>query len=176
MKGRQLLLLPAFALVAALGYWLAGTAAPPRAARERSAVPEPPPRKVIADDPMPKFRGAERPPRTDRDMAAHVAGAFEGQRVLVFKDQAALAAFLARAGDRIRVLGRLDALNALRVGFSAYDDLASLLEGEEEESMIFPVSAPAPPEGTVQPGALALGDRLLEWLASAETIRTGGMV
>jgi hypothetical protein len=57
----------------------------------------------------------------------------------------------------------LDALNALRVGFSDIDDLAALLD-EAEESFIFPVNAPAPPEGTVQPGAVALGNNLLEWL------------
>ena len=164
MKGRHWYLIPGFALVAFLGYWLAGTATPGKDAREapkKSVVSAKP---AVIDDPMPRFRRAERPPSKQRDSDAALAGALEGQRVLVFKDQDALNRFLKRAGDGIRLLGRLDALNALRVGFSDYDDLAGLLDGEEEESFIFPVYDPAPPEGTVQSGAVALGNQLLEWL------------
>jgi hypothetical protein len=164
MKGRQWYLIPGFALVAFLGYWLAGTATPGKDAGEapkKSVVLEKAP---IIDDPMPRFRRAERPPSKQRDSDAALAGALQGQRVLVFKDQDALNRFLKRAGDGIRLLGRLDALNALRVGFSDYDDLAGLLDGEEDESFIFPVYDPAPPEGTVQSGAVALGNQLLEWL------------
>lgn len=93
-----------------------------------------------------------------------MAGALEGQRILVFKDQDALSRFLERAGDRIRLMGRLDALNALRVGFSDYNDLLALLDGDEEESFVFPVNVPGLPQGSVQPGAVALGGYLLEWL------------
>jgi Subtilase family len=163
MKRRQWILLPAFALVAFLGYWLAGTAAP-KPAPAAAKPTEPPPRQVVPDEPMPKFRRAERLPSKKGDIDALAAGALPNQRVLVFSDQDALARFLEKAGNRINLLGRLDALNALRIGFSDFDDYSSLLTGEEEESLIYPVSAPAPPEGTVQPGALALGDRLLDWL------------
>lgn len=164
MKNRHWMFLLGFALAAFLGYWLAGTAAPGK------NTPEPPKKSVVLekpaviDEPMPKFRRAERPPSKRRDSEAILAGALEGQRVLVFKDQDALNRFLKRAGDGIRVLDRLDALNALRVGFSDDGDLAGLLDGEEEESFIFPVYDPPPPEGTVQSGAVALGNQLLEWL------------
>lgn len=164
MRRRNLLLILGFALAAILGYWLAGTAAPKKVVREAPQIPEAPRRTVIADEPMPKFRRAERPLGKRGDSEAARAGALEGQRVLVFKDQDALARFLERAGNRLRLMGRLDALNALRVGFSDYDDLAALLDGEEEESFIFPVNDPSPPEGTVQPGAVALGNHLHEWL------------
>lgn len=164
MKSCQLLLISGFALLAILGYWLAGTAARKRTASETPKLPEAPVRSGTIDELMPKFRRAERPLSRPGDAAAVRVGALEGQRVLVFKDQAALADFLAKAGDRVRLMGRLDALNALRIGFSDYGDLAALLEGNEEESFVFPVSAPIPPEGTVQPGALALGNHLLEWL------------
>jgi hypothetical protein len=162
MKFRHLIWLLAFALVATLGYWLAGTAAPPIA--KRAVAPEPVRAKPILDEPMPKFRRGERMPVRHGDVEARSAGALEGQRVLVFKDQDALARFLARAGDRIDIMDRLDALNALRVGFSDYDDLLALLDGDEEQGFIFPVAAPFPGEGSVQPGAVALRNRLLEWL------------
>jgi len=163
MKSRWLWI-AGFALMALIGYWLAGTATPRHATAPKPLPPVVPEKPVVIDDPMPKFRRAERLPTKRRDSDAADAGALEGQRILVFKDQDALARFLERAGGRIRLLGRLDALNALKVGFSDYDELASLLNGEEEQSFVFPVNAPAPPEGTVQSSAVALGSHLLEWL------------
>jgi hypothetical protein len=154
-----------FALVAMLGYWLAATAVPRRDSTNAPAPSSNGARwTALDDDPAPRFRKGERLPGKRGDYEAMLAGALEGQRVLVFKDQAALARFLERAGDRIRLLGRLDPLNALRIGFSDDDDLASLLDGDEKESFIFPVYDPAPAEGTVQPDAVALGSRLLDWL------------
>lgn len=164
MKRRHMLFVLGFALVAILGYWLAGTAAPKKTVTQDAAKPRAAGTPALVDEPLPKFRRAERLPSKRRDSEAANAGAFEGQRVLVFKDQDALARFLERAGDKINLLGRLDALNALRVGFSDHDDLAALLNGEEEESLIYLVNDPAPPEGTVQPGAMALGNNLLDWL------------
>jgi hypothetical protein len=116
------------------------------------------------DEPAPKFSKAERPPSRPGDLEARLLGALEGQRVLVFKDKAAMEAFLKRMGKGIDLLGRLDALNALRIGFSDVADLAFLLDGDEELSFIFPVNVPDLPQGSVQPGAVALGNHLLEWL------------
>lgn len=165
MKLRHVIWILGFALVAMLGYWLAKTAVPREVATTRSpSDPESFRTKLPVDDPMPKFKRGERLPGGHRDHEALAAGALEGERVLVFKDQVALADFLKRAGDRIRVMGRLDALNALRVGFSDYDDLLALLDGDEEQGFIFPVNIPDLPQGSVQPGAVALGNRLLEWL------------
>jgi hypothetical protein len=165
MRVRRLLWVLGFALVAILGYWLAGTAAPRKESRETKQHPPETARQTApADDPLPKFRRGLRLPTGHGDSDALAAGALEGQRVLVFKDQAALARFLERAGDRIRLMGRLDALNALRVGFSNYDDLLALLDGDEEQSFIFPVSIPDLPQGSVQPGAVPIGSHLLDWL------------
>ena len=72
--------------------------------------------------------------------------------------------FLDRMGDHVKLLGKLDALNALRVGFSDYGDLQSLLDGSEQQSYIYPVTAPFPTEGSVQSGAVPLGSHLLDWL------------
>jgi len=169
MRFRHLSLILSFALVAMLGYWLARTTMPRQEQHADTAeVPETPHRPMIAVEEMPKFRRGERTPGGSNDDAAANAGALENQRVLAFKDQAALSLFLDRAGDRIQLMGRLDALNALRIGFSDYGDLLALLDGSEEQSFIFPVTIPDLPEGSVQPGAVALGNRLLEWLGISE--------
>jgi len=165
MYRRQLLLIPAFAMVAWLGYWLAGTAAPRRldgnVVSDASVKPR---RTIMADEPMPVFRRGERVEKFQGDADALMEGALPGQRILVFKDRKSLEDFLSRAGDAMRVMGRIDALNALRVGFSNYDDLAGFLIGDEQASFVFPVDVPVPKDGTVQPGAVPLGDGLLAWL------------
>jgi hypothetical protein len=165
MRLRPWLWILAFTLVVMLGYWLAGTAVPRAASSSGSPQPASPrSQAALADEALPRFRRGVRLPGARIDSEALQAGALEGQRVLVFKDQAALSRFLENMGDRVRLLDRLDGLNALRVGFSDDADLLALLTGGEEQSFIFPVNAPPPPEGTVQSGAVALGNRLLDWL------------
>ncbi|HEX7261226.1 MAG TPA: S8 family serine peptidase [Luteolibacter sp.] len=165
MRRRPLMLIIGFAVVAMLGYWLAGTATPRKVVRDSPPKPLEPKWSGIIDEPPPKFRKADRGPAFRRDDAASNAGALPGQRILVFKDQSALEGFLKRAGDKVRLLGRLDALNALRIGFSDADELAALLGEEGEQSLVFPVDLPPPPgEGTAQAGAVPLGAGLLEWL------------
>ena len=166
MRRRPLILTLGFVAVTMLGYWFAKTAAPPAVSRiENPRLQTGPQWRVIADEPAPRFRKEVRVPASRRDDEALKAGALPGQRILVFKDKSALDAFLKRAGDKVRLMGRLDALNALRIGFSDPDLLASLLAGEEEASLVFPVDVPpAPGDGTAQPGAVALGAGLLDWL------------
>lgn len=164
MARRHWILIAVFALAGLLGYGLARTAKPEPPRREISTATKPA-RTVIPDEPMPTFRRGKRlPSQRFRDRAADDAGAIRGQRSLVFADRAALEDFLKRAGDRINILGRLDALNALQIGFSDYDELAGLLDGGEQEGFIFPVDTPPPGEGTAQAGAVGLGANLLEWL------------
>lgn len=175
MKSRLWLWLLGFALVAIFGYWLAGTAVPEKTARENPAPQSASQReRASLDDPAPKFRRAERPPPDHGDPEAQMLGALEGQRVLVFKDQAALQRFMEKMGKGIRLIGRLDALNALCVGFSDYADLAALLDGDEELSFVFPVTTPPLPDGSVQSGAVALGNQLLEWLGITGDHSTAG--
>jgi Subtilase family len=155
-----------FALVAALGYWLARTAAPRPEVMPAAgmATAEAPRWSRTDDDEAVKFRRGERPPARKGDAEAALAGAIEGERILIFKDREAMEDFLKRAGSSIRVLGRLDALNALRVGFDRAGDLADLLTGEESESFVYTVRPPDPPEASAQTGAVPLGNRLLQWL------------
>lgn len=164
MRRRHWIIVFGFALTALLGYRLAETATPRQTVRKAEiSTDAAPKRMVVANDDAPRFRTGERPPVFHRDEEATLGGALPGQRVLVFKDRAALEEFLKRAGDQVRVMGRLDALNALRIGFTNYNDLASLLNGDEEQSLVFPVDIPVP-NGTAQAGAVPLGAGLLEWL------------
>jgi hypothetical protein len=165
MRRGNLLLIFGFVITAMLGYWLAGTATQPKQAQSAAPKTDSAPKRIdIPDEPALRFRKGDRGPAIRRDDEAMDAGALPGQRILVFKDQAALENFLKRAGGKVRIMGQLNALNALRIGFTSYDDLASLLDGNEEESLVFPVDAPVPVEGTAQEGAVAIGQDLLDWL------------
>ncbi len=165
MGRRQWLLLLGFALTALLGYWLASTAATQKVAEKpaNSASPEAH-KPIVAPEEGPKFRREIRAPGFRQDKEAVENGALPGQRILVFKDQQSLEDFLKNAGGAVRVLGRLDALNALRIAFSDPDALAALLDGSQEESLIYPVDVPVPGDGSAQAGAVPLGPGLLEWL------------
>ena len=165
MRFRPTIIIVTIALAGWIGYWLAGTAVPRSPVRQDSAKAENgPKRTLVVDDPAPRFRRGERGPMLRRDDEALDAGALPGQRNLVFNDQAALEDFLKRAGNRVRIMGRIDALNALRVGFLNGDDLAFLMDGEAQASFVYPVDIPASPDGTAQAGAVALGAGLLDWL------------
>ncbi|NQW99800.1 S8 family serine peptidase [bacterium] len=165
MRSRWTIFVVTLALAGSIGYWLAGTAVPRRPQKPDAATSETgPKRTVVADEKAPRFRRAERPAASRRDDEAMEAGALPGQRILVFKDQAALENFLKRAGERIRLMGRLDALNALRIGFSDPGDLAGLLDADSLASFVYPVDIPPPGDAAAQPGAVALGAGLLDWL------------
>lgn len=166
MRRRHLLLILISSAAVMAGYWLAGTSVPSLAGRRfynesASALG----RRVTFDASAPKLSEAASVPELGRDDEAVAAGALPGQRILVFRDREAMERFLKRAGEQVRVIGRLDALNALRVGVGNSKDLSALSDGDAQASFVFPVETPpAPTEGKVQPGAVALGAGLLDWL------------
>lgn len=97
------------------------------------------------------------------DHAAMNKGALPNQRILRFSDRAALEAFLkAIEGKGLVVLGSIDALNLLRVGFLDGSQLADLIDPNTEEEFIFPANIPG--SGTVQDGAIGFGQNFLDWL------------
>lgn len=156
-------LLALFLIATVGGYWLAKTAGP----KPQHAPGNPKPQGManIPDDPAPNFRRGDRPQSAAvRDHEAINAGAVANQRVVVFSSQDALQAFLDRAEEGIDILGRLDALHALRIRIRDAGALADLLDGDEELSMIFPVEIPMPGNVAAQPGAVPLGNGLLAWL------------
>ncbi len=163
-RARPLVFVCFFALSALIGYWLAKSAMPRRDAAAAGAPDSTQgPQRVVMEDDV-RFSSGERGPGRRADDEALDAGAFPGQRGLVFKDRAAMERFLANLGDRVKVLGRIDALNALHVGFSDADDLLALLDGSEDLSLIFPAWLPSPKPGNVQAGAVGVGGELLKVL------------
>ncbi len=105
-----------------------------------------------------------RKPDINTDTEALENGALRNQRAIVFKDEAAMQALLAKLGEKVKLLGKIDKLHTLHVGFKNPSDLDALLDGEEELSMIFPVNIPSFENVGPQEGAVALENNLLKWL------------
>lgn len=167
MRQRNLIIGIGFLLTAALGYLVArSTAQRPQQNETAAELPTPASAPKVVQERAVTFNSGstKSASRYRKDDDAADAGALQGQRNVVFRDRDALEDFLRRAGDQVKILGRLDALNALRIGFLSSDDLAGLLDGDEEMSFIFPVDIPVPGEGSAQAGAVELGAGLLEWL------------
>jgi hypothetical protein len=150
-----------FCLTALLGYWLARTAVPVAAPRSAAAVTAAGTSGSTRPIPDLNFRSGERVAVFRSDREALEAGALPGQRALVFKDHDALERFLQRAGKQVKILGRIDALHALHIGFLNPETLADLLDGGEEMSLIFPATLPNPKPEVVQSGVVGVGADLL---------------
>ena len=163
MRRNNLIMAAGFLLASVVGYLVARSAAPEKSA-PAAKVEEPPKADITRlEEAGPEYRKGERPAfQSDRE--ALEAGALVGQRSLMFKDRAALEAFLAKAGNRVKVIGRIDALNALRISFLNLDDLKDLLDGTEGMGMIFPAFYPENETVDAQAGAVAMGNSLLRWL------------
>ncbi len=163
-RGTQRLLILAVILGGgAAGWWLTRVSyeTPPARTVEKPA----PPRFVPDLSPPKESKRAERQPGFEKDTEAADAGALQNQRSLRFSDRAALERFLEAAkGKGIAILGRIDRLNALHVGFLSAADLAALLDGTEETGFIYPVTLPTPRADGVQEGAVGFGGSLLSWL------------
>lgn len=164
MRARPLIFLAGFLLAVVGGYLVARSAVPK--AKPKLVVEEKPrklrrPQEVL--EPDPQFRKGERP-LFQSDREAQDAGALVGQRTLVFKNRAALEAFLARAGNKVRIMGRIDGLFVLRIGFLNYSELTDLLDGNEQIGLIFPAVFPESETVGAQAGAVPMGSSLLDWL------------
>lgn len=161
---RRLSFVIAFVACVGLGYWLALTAMPKVAGKPAAQTKQSRSAELAGREGFPKTKTAPRNSDAMGDRAASELGAIEGERVLIFKDAAGMERFLERAAGKLRIISRLDALRALRVGFADRPDFERLLDGSENESFVFPVVIPGLPVGGVQSGAVALGGGLLEWL------------
>jgi len=144
------------------GWWLTRTTIPEEAPRPVTKQAAPP----MLSDPAPKAsKLGERKTGMVRVADAAEAGALQNQRSIRFSDRDAYERFLAAAkGKGIAILGSIDQLNALHVGFLSLDELNALLDGSEESGFIFPVSLPTPKTEGVQDGAVGFGESLLSWL------------
>jgi hypothetical protein len=156
-------LIPALICIGFGSYWLTVLSIPqkqsePVAEKLRTAKPATP----VNERPEPsKISKPESPATFVEDGQSD---ALTNQRAVTFSDAESMRRFLENAGAGIRILGRIDSLETLLVGYDNIAALEALLDGSEETSPIFPVSIP-PIEGPgAQSGAVALENGLLEWL------------
>lgn len=161
-RGSALILIAAVLGGGIAGWWLTRTTIPEEAPVAVAKPVDPP----VLSDPAPKVsKLGERKPGVVRDADAAEAGALQNQRSIRFTDRDAYERFLAAAkGKGIAILGSIDRLNALHVGFLSLDELNALLDGSEESGFIFPVYLPTPKTESVQEGAVGFGEGLLSWL------------
>ena len=161
-RGSTLILIVAVLGGGFAGWWLTRTTIPPDVPRADLNPAEEP----VFSDPAPKIsKLGKRERGVVRDGDAAEAGALQNQRSIRFTDRDAYERFLAAAkGKGIAILGSIDRLNALHVGFLSLDELNALLDGSEESGFIFPVYLPTPKTEGVQDGAVGFGESLLSWL------------
>ncbi|MEK7954011.1 S8 family peptidase [Luteolibacter soli] len=162
--GREAVLAAAILAAGVAGWWITHAANPASAQKPVAATTAPKP-TVLYDPPAKESKPAKRPEGWKRDEDAAKAGAMQNQRSLVFSSREAMERFLKAAqGKGISILGQIDKLNALHVGFLSQDQLAALLDGSEESGYIYPVTLPTPRTDGVQDGAIGFGNQLLAWL------------
>lgn len=159
----QLWLIPILLLVGFGAYWLTTAAIPGKQKSETPATAKPKPGPYSATAESPKKTKSLRPALSG-DVEAAANSALRNQRVIVFKDAEAMRKFLASLGDGVNVLGSIDQLNTLLVGFENLADLEALLDGSEESSLNFPVSIPSFENVGAQAGSVAIENGLLKWL------------
>jgi hypothetical protein len=87
------------------------------------------------------------------------------ERIVTFETDEDYRSFLESVkGSRLRLLGTLAPLRAVRLGYDNYADFEGLLD-EEQLSFNYVVSPPLPPgEGDVQSGAVGFNGNALQWL------------
>ena len=158
---KTLLTVVVMALCAALGWLLVRSASENSRSRDEQARNSPPPRVTTTfDRPNPDAKSSRRDVTPPEE-----ANGLPGERIVMFGSDEEYERFLASLdGSNIRLLGRLDKLRALRLG---YDDLATLqdLLGDQEAFENYSVYVPLPPErGEGGSGGPGFGNRLFEWL------------
>ena len=160
---KSILIIPLFIAVGFVSYWITIKLTPKKPSPSTQELTHTP--SVNFSSPKKSASSREpRKPEINIDNEAIDNGAIRNQRAIVFKDEAAMRAFLAKLGDKVKLLGQIDKLNTLLVGFNNPSDLDALLDGEEELSMIFPVNIPSFENVGPQDGAVALENNLLKWL------------
>lgn len=173
--GRAAIFLTAVVLGGFAGWALIRMAAPDPV--ERTSAPSSRPVHPVypPDSPVRPAKTGQRSVGLTTDREAEEAGALRNQRTIQFSNRESLDRFLAAIQGRgISVMGSIDRLNLLRVGFLSLSELESLLDGDEELGLIFPVSLPQPANAGVQPGAVGFGRGLLDWLGVTEDHSTWG--
>lgn len=120
---------------------------------------------VIVDTPNMPSKGAERHPSKGRDDFIDALFGLPRERLIRFGSDEAYRRFLANLdGSGLRLLGQIDGLRALRVGYDDLRDLEDLLGDDDDSSANYYVAIPPLPDVSAQPGAAGFGTTLLDWL------------
>lgn len=91
--------------------------------------------------------------------------AIPNERLVRFATDEKYRRFLASLdGSKLRLLGSIDALRAVRVGFDDLADLDGALSDDEQDYNYLVTLPESPGEGAVQSGALGFNGNALEWL------------
>lgn len=123
------------------------------------------------DHPNPPTQSVPPDSRRSRELRPEDFFGAPGERIVIFESDEEYRKFLASLdGSKLRRLGQIDALRAVRVGFSDYDDLDDAL-GDRKAGGNYQVQIPETPDlpeefpdVAAQPGAAGFGRSTLEWL------------
>ena len=161
---RFLVLATVAVALAFLGWLLARDAREATRAKRASTTASAPPPAII-DTPNRASKGAERHPSKSRDDLLDALFGLPKERLIRFDSEEAYRRFLASLdGSGLRLLGQIDGLRALRVGYDDLSDLEDLLGDDDDSSANYYVAIPPLPDVSAQPGAAGFGTTLLEWL------------
>lgn len=122
------------------------------------------PKTYPRDLPFPETKSTVPKRNTPVEVDAPPGDALRNQRSITFSDRYSMNRFLSEMGGNLRLLGRVDKLNTLRIGFRNESDLSALLDGTEGTSFIFPVSIPETETVEAQEDAVPFSNGLLDWL------------
>ncbi|MDA1004897.1 MAG: S8 family serine peptidase [Verrucomicrobia bacterium] len=167
-------LLLALLLVAAatFGWWLMRDAAGARNAADGDQRPTPLTRVVDTVNADTK-QGPRLPSKSHLSLEDALLG-IPNERLIRFATEEDYRRFLASLdGSGLRLLGRIDQLRAVRLGFDKLSDLDGLLDGAEQFSNFY-VTVPDYPDVAAQAGSLGFGDQLLAWLGVTTDNSTWG--
>ncbi|MGE9266630.1 MAG: S8 family peptidase [Verrucomicrobiales bacterium] len=137
-------------------------------ASERPPLREPTPEKNLSRSARAEEEAREKKPRPEESFREELASR-RNERIVTFKSDAAYQKAIGELEKQgFRILGRIDRLRALRVGYDELSRLEAALGDDAELARNYLVTPPALPEGTVQANAAGFGNDYLAWLGIRE--------
>lgn len=163
---RHLLALLILAICGMLGWWLVRDFDRPAGSRPLASQPGASQTKTAAPVSR-RLREVDRDEFRDGTTVEIFASLKPDEVILRFPSDESYHSFLYALGDsKTRLVGQLDRLRAIRVGYDEWSDFARLLEGESivAYDSLPAVPAPSPAGGSGQVGLVGFGKGLLPWL------------
>ncbi|MBK1832817.1 S8 family peptidase [Roseibacillus ishigakijimensis] len=135
------------------------------AEKTRGKAEKPAQRTPILTQTSPEARRTERDRKSALDVEVDPRLARRNERLVTFDTEEDYRNFLnSLSGSNLRLLGQIDALRAVWLGFDRLSDFDGLLD-EDQLGYNYLVTLPLPPgDGGVQAGAVPFGGNALEWL------------